>query len=384
MDWLVDRALSRSSRSNDDGLAAVQLAPTRALDDGDGDSTRHNDDFSMTSGDDDYDDYADYGDEEASSAQPTAAPAKKLDVSPSSSDSESSQEEIIYEPEPTESERAAEARFEHVLAHLVKRLHAEVEQAQRALDAELEERLAKLALRQKRTELVLAEERRRELISDVEIQRTLDESRFFHQQASALIALHLSMSEQRQLRTWHRLYASWQDGLSVQQLYRAAAAAGHPIDNSTWLLIEDAHGARFGGFSTTSWDPPPFRRFDSFCGSGESFVFRLRETAPPQALVDVSLDDSLDAEHARVHLALVERGFVEADVYRWTSTQPEFFQTSSASYGLSMGGYGEEAAFSLNVDLTGGYSAHSETFNSPRLASTSEFEVRHVELWAIR
>ena len=68
-------------------------------------------------------------------------------------------------------------------------------------------------------------------------------------------------------RNWTLLYATHRDGISLHTLMRKAERQAPTV-----LVVRDGGGALFGALVTEAWHTAP-----RFYGTGESFVFQVRE-----------------------------------------------------------------------------------------------------------
>ena len=103
-----------------------------------------------------------------------------------------------------------------------------------------------------------------------------------------------------------------------------------------------------------------------YYGTGESFVFTCVPAAGAQpASATVTGDQAEPAPGVRI--------------FKW-SGRNAYFQLGQAD-ALAVGG-GGAYALKMDDDLAQGLSGPCDTFASPCLASTPEFDILHVELWA--
>ncbi|KAK9804664.1 hypothetical protein WJX73_007489 [Symbiochloris irregularis] len=160
---------------------------------------------------------------------------------------------------------------------------------------------------------------------------------------SACRALAAAFPTRHRWRQWVLLYSSGRDGISLQTLYRRAE---HNLPSV--LLVRDHAQSVFGCFAAEGWKVAP-----RYYGNGESFVFQIQP------------DSGLWRWHQR-----------RMDVCR-----NDFFQFGRVDR-LAMGG-GPRYAISLDGDLLRGTSGECETFGSPCLACSEEFEIGRVELWGL-
>ena len=139
---------------------------------------------------------------------------------------------------------------------------------------------------------------------------------------------------------WRCLYATRRDGTSLASLLRASAGTTGPA----LLLVADVNGYAFGAFTSDSWCVHASGKRSY--GTGECFVFTLRPFR---------------------------------QIWRWDRAGARVFQVSS-NEALSLGG-APHFAFWLDAELRCGSSGTCSTFNSPCLASSSEFHIASVELY---
>ena len=158
------------------------------------------------------------------------------------------------------------------------------------------------------------------------------------------------------LARWDLAYASRTDGISLRSLLRAGAHRSPSL-----LAVKDSAGGVFGAFVCEPW-----RVATRYYGTGESFVFTCVPAAGAQpALATVTGDQAEPAPGVRI--------------FKW-SGRNAYFQLGQAD-ALAVGG-GGAYALKMDDDLAQGLSGPCDTFASPCLASTPEFDILHVELWA--
>jgi hypothetical protein len=146
------------------------------------------------------------------------------------------------------------------------------------------------------------------------------------------------------LARWDLAYSSRADGISLRTLFRAGSGRA-----PTLIAIRDSAGGVFGAFMCEPWRVAP-----RYYGTGESFVFTCVPSGgacPPSGV----------------------------RIYKW-SGRNAYFQLGTPD-ALAVGGGG---AYALKVDddLAKGMSGDCDTFASPCLATSPEFDILHVELWA--
>ena len=140
-------------------------------------------------------------------------------------------------------------------------------------------------------------------------------------------------------RRWVLLYSTEKHGMSLLTLYRNSNIVTGPL----LLVAGDREGAVFGGLITAPLVPSPKKKYQ---GTSDSFVFS-----------NVSGQSTI------------------------------FFPTGSNRYyvlattdALALGG-GSHFALHMDAELLNGSSGSCETYDSPCLAHSEEFVLKHVELW---
>lgn len=152
---------------------------------------------------------------------------------------------------------------------------------------------------------------------------------------------------------WRLLYSTARDGVSLHTLFRKCRGC----TSACLLLVRDTLGATLGCYTSDPWHQSARGRG---YGTGECFVL------------------SLGYAHASV--AADDRAAVSgAAVYRWTKANSHF-QAGSSDF-IAIGG-GSHFALWLDSELHFGSSGACETFGSPCLASSEEFKIDRVEVWA--
>jgi len=136
---------------------------------------------------------------------------------------------------------------------------------------------------------------------------------------------------------WELVFSSERDGEDINEFHQKAKEV-----DATLLIIRDTEGYRFGGFSAVKWEIQ-----SSYFGTGESFLFTLSP---------------------------------DFSVYPWSRANSYFMLCNEDS--LAFGG-GEFGIY-LDEDLQSGSSEPCKTFSSPCLASSPDFNVSAIELWAFR
>jgi hypothetical protein len=173
-----------------------------------------------------------------------------------------------------------------------------------------------------------------------------------------LAALSGAMPGRTRLAAWQLAYSTRRDGISLRSLLRLAAGRA-----PTLLAVRDGRGAVFGAYCAEPWRVAP-----RYFGTGESFVFT---TLPAPAQPDDAADALSDGEAPP---APCVRAF------RW-SGRNAYFQLGQWE-AVAVGG-GGAYAFKLDGELARGTSGACDTFASPCLASGEEFDIMHVDLWAL-
>lgn len=136
---------------------------------------------------------------------------------------------------------------------------------------------------------------------------------------------------------WQLVYSTMRHGVSLQTFYSNLAGSDPVL-----VFIRDAGGAVFGCYTSVPW-----RASKQYYGNGEGFVFSL---AP------------------------------KLQVYKWTRAN-SFFQLGSMG-SIAMGGGGKFAIF-LDSMFERGSSGPCDTFDSPCLASSDEFDVVVLEAYKL-
>ena len=139
---------------------------------------------------------------------------------------------------------------------------------------------------------------------------------------------------------WTLLYSTACDGVSLNTLFHANQMSGG--SGPALMLIRDDGGGIFGAYTSDRWRREKIGR----CyGNGEAFVFSVT----PQRV-------------------------------RHSWTQANYLFQSGSTTSLSLGG-GSHFAIWLDGDLQNGTSGTCETFGSPCLSSTPEFQISSLEVW---
>eukprot|EP00941_MAST-03F_sp_MAST-3F-sp1_P002381 g2381.t1 len=145
------------------------------------------------------------------------------------------------------------------------------------------------------------------------------------------------LPQRLRIRDWRLLYSSEVHGYSLASLYQRAQQQNCP----SILIASDENGSVFGAFSSDT-----LKKHKGFFGSGESFVFTILPWF---------------------------------NVFKWTGENSQFVLARDDC--IAFGGRG----FALWFDsmFESGASSKSTTYNNEVLASSEEFKVVSVEVWAI-
>uniref|UniRef100_A0A7S4LZZ8 TLDc domain-containing protein n=1 Tax=Guillardia theta TaxID=55529 RepID=A0A7S4LZZ8_GUITH len=158
-----------------------------------------------------------------------------------------------------------------------------------------------------------------------------------------IIALRTSIPIRfRIIDTWELLYSTTLHGISLETFFRRTGWRA-----PTLLLLRDSKRAVFGAFCSAPWEA-----HSTFFGTGESFVFRTVENG---------------------------KGDKSVRVFRW-SGKNSYFQLARRGEGIAIGA-GKNNAIRLDPDFLHGSSGLCETFDSPGLASSNQFECVFLEVW---
>lgn len=145
---------------------------------------------------------------------------------------------------------------------------------------------------------------------------------------------------------WVLRYTPKAHGTSLSTLYRTVGDC-----KQTLLVVQDSKDHIFGGFAPEAWEPHP-----RFYGSGEAFVFSFGQ-----------LDST-------------SKPISQLKSFSWSCDNNYFMHSDET--GIAMGGGNGSHAVFLASDLLRGFSGPTGTFGNPVLASTEEFIVKDVEIWA--
>mmetsp|Transcript_68181 Transcript_68181/g.134663 ORF Transcript_68181/g.134663 Transcript_68181/m.134663 type:complete len:456 (-) Transcript_68181:200-1567(-) len=144
---------------------------------------------------------------------------------------------------------------------------------------------------------------------------------------------------------WVLRYSPKANGVSLATLFRNLEGCEHTI-----LLVQDVEEHVFGGFAPVPWEPCHGR----FYGSGEAFVFTFGKlVGEPLAF----------------------------KTFPWSCANSCFMYSDSDL--LALGGGDGHHAVVIRNDLLRGCSSPTATFGNPGLASSEEFVVRDLEIWAL-
>lgn len=155
--------------------------------------------------------------------------------------------------------------------------------------------------------------------------------------AEHLTSLQSAIPSRFQSCDWQCVYSTMQHGVSLQTFYNNCEGPDPVV-----VLIRDSNGHSFGCYNTGAW-----RQSQKYYGTGEGFVFTIKP---------------------------------ELKIYKW-SRENSYFQLGRAG-SIAMGGGGKFALF-LDSMFERGSSGPCATFNSPCLASSSEFDVIVLEAYKV-
>ena len=213
---------------------------------------------------------------------------------------------------------------------------------------------------------------------------------------------------------WKLLYSLQAHGANAGTFY-----ARVQFEAKTLVVAQTTKGEVLGGYTNSVWRPG-----HEYYGTGESFLFRVREGAGsavtkgpitvrhgeirpfeegdmptvrafrrPESWPDVG-DGEPELTHtpegekifrARGHVVDIVPDPAEdekaptVEAYAWTGANTYFMMCSETS--IAMGGGGGSFGFFVDDDFSRGSSGPSETYGNPRLAETEEFEVLNFECW---
>lgn len=155
--------------------------------------------------------------------------------------------------------------------------------------------------------------------------------------ADAVAPLHSHFPVRYQATDWQNVYSTMKHGISLHTFY-ANCAGSEPVV----ILIRDGGGCVFGCYSSTPW-----KSSKQYYGNGEGFVFTIKPNFA---------------------------------VHKWTRAN-SYFQLSN-SESIAMGGGGKFALF-LDSMLEHGSSGPCDTFKSPCLASSDQFDIVVLEAYKL-
>eukprot|EP00127_Corallochytrium_limacisporum_P006490 Clim_evm21s229 gene=Clim_evmTU21s229 len=192
---------------------------------------------------------------------------------------------------------------------------------------------------------------------------------------SAIRILWAAIPKRFHMRRLARVYATRDHGYALTSLYNKCYGYA-----PCFLVIRDSDGCVFGAFLTEDFGKV-LQNPRRFIGSGESFVYTVRETRQ-KTLSSVRKDDNPDAADAvqsHHHPALFPKERLKMRIFPWiginagvNSRQVEScFLTGDAHY-LAIGGVGTSGAIYLDEALNHGSTGLSLTFGSPPLTTALE------------
>lgn len=149
-----------------------------------------------------------------------------------------------------------------------------------------------------------------------------------------------SLPPRYSLDKWVLIYSISRDGTSMKRFFESCEAAQ---STASLIVIRDADGEVFGGFSTATWAVQK-----GFYGNADSFVF-----------------------------AFDQKGSFTK--YGWSGLN-DFYQLCNKDQ-IAFGG-GGNFAFSCQSNLSKGTSGPCSTYECPRLTTTDMFECRLFEVWS--
>ena len=200
------------------------------------------------------------------------------------------------------------------------------------------------------------------------------------------------------LSVWKCVYSMTRDGVSLPALMAAMDGKECGL-----VVMRDLGGKSFGGFVSSGFIPNA-QAFNSYYGTGECFVWDVREkTAEEKAEAKAWERSQSETEHKSNESSLssntsststiapsttstVSRSpvSVSADqhvvIHRWSGLNDHFMFSGTDPPFIAMGGGG---AFAWRVDhfMRHGSSGECSTYQSPQLSSTRDFELLMLEVW---
>ena len=249
------------------------------------------------------------------------------------------------------------------------------------------------------------ERKERELRHQQEL-REMSEEVYIEQQSEILPVPFLQRLVQAtparyHLSVWSCVYSMTRDGVSLSSLMAAMDGAEGGL-----LVMRDMKGAVFGGFVSTAFVSNA-QAFNSYYGTGECFVWDVRDKTEEERLLDQSSDElSLSSAASTPSTtppssatsSLSSASFNTATpssysslpsynsnqhvvIYRWSGLNDHFMFTGTDPPFIAMGGGG---AFAWRIDhlMRHGSSGVCSTFQSPQLTATRDFELLMLEVWS--
>eukprot|EP00163_Fabomonas_tropica_P018767 TRINITY_DN33166_c0_g1_i1.p1 TRINITY_DN33166_c0_g1~~TRINITY_DN33166_c0_g1_i1.p1 ORF type:complete len:814 (-),score=124.71 TRINITY_DN33166_c0_g1_i1:292-2733(-) len=159
-----------------------------------------------------------------------------------------------------------------------------------------------------------------------------------------ILQLHGELPRRCEQRDWELLYSTRKHGISLQTLYRLCPR------RYSLLCVRSTDGQVFGALASEAW-----RVHHTYFGSGETFVWRLREQGD-------------NAER-------------KLEVFKWSRKNNYFMLGKEDS--IAFGGGGHFALY-IDADLASGSSGPCTTFDSEQLTTEQDFGVLDVEVWGFK
>ena len=147
------------------------------------------------------------------------------------------------------------------------------------------------------------------------------------------------------------------------------------------------------------WSLPPFHRHadalsiepscdaERYAGTGECFLLRLvpRSFASTSVSSTSDDDDGGGDDYGDGVTNNADDDDIEAQTYAW-SRRNELFQRADLAHGIWMGSGTQCSGYGFFIDnaFERGTSVRCETYDNEPLATHEHFEVRFIELWAVR
>jgi len=148
---------------------------------------------------------------------------------------------------------------------------------------------------------------------------------------------------------WVLRYSPKTHGTSINTLYRQMEDY-----NKSVVIIQDSERRVFGGFAPEAWAPRG-KFFGAGSLAGEALVFSFDSAAAAETL----------------------------EMQQWSWTGNNHYIMYGDANCIAMGGGDGRHAWAVQSDLLRGSSAPTTTFNNPVLATSEEFVVRDIEVWAL-